>query len=88
MAALVERVDAAGIVLYLVNLDPMRSAAVTVLAGNFGEHIFTGVTDLGNGERRELGDVGLRVRLGPAACLRARIEMQRFARQPRYPLLG
>ena len=88
VAALVEEVDATGIVLHLVNLDPLRSAAVVVRAGNFGEHLFTDVTDLAGGGRRELGSAGLRVELAAAASLRARIDIQRFARQPRYPLLG
>ncbi len=88
VAALVEQVDATGIVLHLVNLDPVRRAAVVVQAGNFGEHLFTGATDLASGGKRELGSAGVRVELAPAASLRARIDAQRFARQPRYPTLG
>lgn len=88
VAALVEEVDARGILLHLVNLDPMHSAAVVVRAGNFGEHLFTGVTDLASGDKKEMNGSGLRVELGPGASLRARIHMQRFARQPHYPLLS
>ena len=87
VAALVEQVDAAGVLLHLVNLNPLRSAVLVVRAGNFGEHIFSGVTDLAGGGKRELGSAGLRVELGPAASLRAHIDVQRFARQPRYSLL-
>ncbi len=87
VAALVVKVHAQGVVLHLSNLNPTRSAAVVVRAGNFGEHLFTGVTDLSNGKRMELDSAGLRVELMPAASLRIRMDMQRFARQPHYPLL-
>ncbi len=87
VAALVVKVHAQGVVLHLSNLNPTRSAAVVVRAGNFGEHLFIGVTDLSNGKRMELESAGLRVELMPAASLRIRMDMQRFARQPHYPLL-
>ena len=87
VAALVEQVDAEGVVLHLANLHPGRSAAVLVRAGNFDEHRFTGINDIGSGKTREVDSAGLRVELGPAAWLRVRLHLQRFAHQPRYPLL-
>jgi len=88
VAALVELVDARGVVLHLVNLDPMRSSEVLVRGGAYGEHLFTAVTDLASGERCEVAGPDLRVRLAPAASLRARIDLQRFACTPTYRLLS
>lgn len=84
VAALVERIDGAGILLHLVNLNAGRGAAVTVRAGNFDEHLFTSITDQSSGKKTECRSPLLRVELAPAASLRIRLEMRRFARQPRY----
>ncbi len=84
VAALVEQVDEQGVVVQLINLNPLRRAVVRVQGGAFGEHVITLVTDLATGVTTAVNDPALGVELAPAAGLRARLDLQRFARTPAY----
>jgi hypothetical protein len=86
VAALVERVDAHGVVVQLINLDPARDKRVIVQGGSFGEHVITRVSDTAGTDQRmtEMDAVHLRVELAPAASWYARIDLRRFARTPSY----
>ena len=84
VAALVEQVDAQGVVVQLINLNPLRRTVVQVQGGAFGEHRLTQITDLASGESTALDSRTLRVELAPGAGLRARLALQRFAGTPAY----
>jgi len=100
VAALVEQITPDGIVLMLVNTDPLEGRDVLVQAGAFGEHAFTearlengGIeqqsvtvsTDVADGYIRLIhNDRYLLVRLGPSAQARLCLGMRRFANRPSY----
>jgi hypothetical protein len=94
-AALVRKIDAAGVELELVNLSPLEPRVVQVQAGTFGEHSFTSVR---YAQREEAGrrnqppvvrqsDVNGRVfevRLAPGTAITLQAGMKRFANKPTY----
>ncbi len=86
VAALIERVDPAGVDVQLVNLNADHGVSVLVQAGSFSEHTITRVTDKANGSATHVGggQERVRVELGKGTCLRARIDMQRLVNPPRY----
>lgn len=84
VGALVEAVDAGSVTLHLVNLDPLQSKTVIVQGGAFGEHEWQRATDLDTSAATDAGGPWLPVELGPAAGVRLRLEMRRYARTPAY----
>ncbi len=84
VGALVEQVDAEGVRLQLVNADPLHAKAIVVQGGGFGEHRLTEVADLDGGPPVEASGPWARVELAPAAGIRLRLHLRRFARQPAY----
>jgi hypothetical protein len=88
VAALVEKVTPQGILLALVNTDPLQAHDVLVQAGTFGEHMFTeAVVENGSGVEQERVTVDaryLQVRLGPSAQARIRLDIKRYVHQPTY----
>ena len=84
VAALVEQVDATGIVVRLVNLNPLQDATVIVQGGSFGEHHLTQVTDRHTQQVTSVESQRLRVELAPAATLSARLDLRRFGQTPGY----
>jgi hypothetical protein len=84
VAALVESVDAAGVVVSLVNLDPVRDKSILVQAGTFGEHAMTGARDVTSQDKGDMEEARLRVELAPAAEIRVRIGLRRWHAAPRY----
>ena len=88
VAALVERITTEGILLTLVNTDPLESCEVLIQAGTFGEHLFTEVRlDNAAEAGRQAVPVDskyLQVRLGPSAQARLHVGMRRFAHRPSY----
>ena len=86
VAALVERVDAEGVDLTLVNTDPLAEREVIVQAGTFGEHEFTGAQrrDALNQPPLAVNGAWLSVRLGPSAQVKLHLGMKRHARTPSY----
>jgi hypothetical protein len=84
VAALVETIDAGGLVLRLVNLDPLQSKVIIVQAGSFAEHTLLRMRDLTTGQVTEVKQPVVRIELAPAASLHARIEMQRLSQTPHY----
>lgn len=84
VAALVEQVDAQGLGLRLVNLNPLQGATLLVQAGSFGEHRLTQVTDRHTQRVTAVDSNQLRVELAPATTLQVRLDLQRFAQMPTY----
>jgi hypothetical protein len=85
VAALVEKVAANGIVLTLVNTDPLEGHDVLVQAGAFGEHVFT-TAAIGSGAAVTVNDRHLLVCLGPSVQARLHLGMCRFVNRPGYAL--
>lgn len=85
VAALVEKITPQGIVLTLVNTDPLAGCPAIVQAGGFAEHEFTTLRS-GDGETQPVGSPWLRVELGPSAQARLELGIRRFARRPTYAL--
>jgi hypothetical protein len=85
-AALVEKLEADGAVLQLANLHPHESRYVIVQAGTFGEHRIDFVRIQDDVERPEsrVGDRWLEVELPPAASIRLKFGMSRYAMEPSY----
>lgn len=88
VAALVEQMLPDGIVLHLVNTDPLCERTVLVQAGAFGEHRFTTAqeADAPNTVPVIVNSRYLTVHLLPATALRLTIGMERFAYSPSYAL--
>ena len=84
VAALVEQVDAGGVIVQLINLDASRSRSVIVQGGSFGEHLFTSARDLSAERSVEMETSLLRVELAPATSWRGRLDMRRLAGAPAY----
>ena len=86
VAALVSRIDAAGIDLELINISLCEKHTLLVQAGAFGEHRFTRVS--ADGEDYFVDDKHFTVRLEPAAGVRLRLDIKRFCNQPQYQWPG
>jgi hypothetical protein len=87
VAALVERITPGGLVLSLVNTDPLAGRDVLIQAGTFAEHHFTEVQLVGRdgqAERYDVDDNAFRVRLGPGAQAHLEIGMERYTYLPTY----
>ena len=85
VSALVEKITPEGIVLTLVNTDPLEGHAVIVQAGAFGEHRFTTVKPVGADVAPTVVNANvLRVDLGPWAQARLELGMARFVNAPTY----
>jgi hypothetical protein len=87
VAALVERITPGGLVLSLVNTDPLAGRDVLIQAGTFAEHHFTEVQLVGRdgqAERYDVDDNALRIRLGPGAQAHLEIGMERYTYLPTY----
>jgi hypothetical protein len=85
IAALVERITPEGIVLTLVNTNPLERRVVLVQAGAFGEHRFTTTTIDGAPDKPIVVDDKIfQVNLGPWAQVRLHVGMARFANPPTY----
>jgi hypothetical protein len=87
VAALVERVDATGATLTLVNCGEHTERDVLVQAGAFAEHTIVTATMVSQTRPEEVTPVRgpwLRVRLGRSAKVRLRLELRRLSRTPSY----
>jgi hypothetical protein len=80
VAALVEKVTPQGIVLTLVNTNPLEPRTVVVQMGGYGEHQATSVEVGGNVQKVDASS--LTVRLAPGAGQTMKIGMKRYAYQP------
>ncbi|MBT3273907.1 MAG: hypothetical protein HN368_12185, partial [Spirochaetales bacterium] len=83
VAALVSRIDNAGITIELVNIDPLADKKLTVLAGAFGEHRFTKAVREGLPPVNVDGP-SFRVEIGPGASAKIDVGLHRFAGIPGY----
>ena len=90
VAALVERVSSNGIIISLVNTDPLAAHDLVMQAGAFGEHEFADAVVLNAADnvpsQHCICAKHLQVRLAPAAQLRLDIGMKRYRNQPSYGL--
>ncbi|MEX2285785.1 MAG: hypothetical protein WD648_01770 [Planctomycetaceae bacterium] len=80
VAALVEELNPEGIVLTLVNTNPLVERAVIVQAGGYAEHQFT-AAQVGQ-QSVAIDDSHVTVKLAPGAGNRLFLTMQRYANQP------
>lgn len=78
VAALVSRVDEAGVTVTLVNLNGIQSRSLQMLAGAFGEHEIQEV----NGEKA--GGNRLQLELAPASEMTLSLKLGRYQNDPRY----
>jgi hypothetical protein len=87
VAALVESITPEGIVLNLVNVDPLAEHEVVVQAGGFGEHKFTEAKVLNTAFVDTPSKVGgryLHINLGPWTQIKIQLGMKRYVHQPTY----
>ena len=87
VSALVQRVTPTGIVVTIVNTNPLEPRDVILQAGSFGEHLFTeATTDAHISEEApmQVNSKHLAVRLGPAATAQLSLGLKRFAGVPSY----
>ncbi|HYI92768.1 MAG TPA: hypothetical protein VEX68_04435 [Bryobacteraceae bacterium] len=80
VAALVEKLEADGAMLTLVNVDPVEARTLVVQAGGYGEHRFESVEM--NGKTTPIAGPLLNVRLEPGAGARLRFRMARYVNPP------
>jgi hypothetical protein len=84
VAALVEKIEPARVVVQLVNLSPLATRRLIVQAGAFGEHQFTTV---GDGARQYVvNGKYFGVEFPPATGVRIDAGMRRFVNRPSYAL--
>jgi len=89
VAALVDTCESDGVVLTLANTDVVEGRDVVIQSGSFAEHEITTARVEGpeeGGQTIEVAGPHVRVHLGPAAQVRLRLGLRRFARQPTYEL--
>jgi hypothetical protein len=89
VAVLVQRIDAEGIDLTLVNLHPMEDRRLIVQAGAFAEHLFTTATytdDAGAAVAVKVHGEYVEFDLAPGVVFDVNLGMQRYCRQPSYQL--
>ncbi len=87
VAALVESITSEGIILNLVNIDPLGGHEVVVQAGGFGEHNFTDVKVLNTAQADHPSEVNgryLHVNLGPWTQVKLQLGMDRYVNKPTY----
>jgi hypothetical protein len=80
VAALVERLAADSVAVTLVNTNQLEPRTVSVQAGGYGEHRFTGV-ETGN-QRVECNADCVDVRLAPGCGAKLTLSMQRYVNPP------
>jgi hypothetical protein len=80
VAALVEKLDADGATVTLVNVNHAAERAVVVQAGGYAEHEFESVA--WNGRTAPLASRALTVKLAPGAGARLAFRMKRYAHPP------
>jgi hypothetical protein len=80
VGALVEKLEADGATLTLVNVDPVEARTVVVQAGGYGEHRFDSVEV--NGKTQTVAGPLLNVRLEPGSGARLRFRMARYVNPP------
>jgi hypothetical protein len=80
VAALVEAMNADGIVLRLINTNQEESREVMVQGGAYGEHQF--LRAVSGGEEVAVDDPFFTVRLAPGAGVQLELSMRRYANQP------
>jgi hypothetical protein len=89
VAALVHRVDHAGVTLELVNVGARLTRDVVVQAGAFAEHIWTKLrvvekvpSALSRVDVQPIGGAHLRVRLAPGTSIKLELDCERYASSP------
>ncbi len=80
VAALIEKLDADGTTVSLVNINSVDPRTVVVQAGGYGEHRFDSVEI--DGQTQSIGGPLLTVRLAPGAGARLRLRMARYVNPP------
>ena len=80
IGALVSKIDTSGIILTLVNTNPVDARSITVQAGAYAEHHFETVEIAGKATSVDGRD--FTVHLKPGSGAEMRIGMRRFAHQP------
>ncbi|UDF05005.1 hypothetical protein [Asticcacaulis sp. AND118] len=88
VAALVSELSDTTTTVTLVNTHPFRARTVTIQAGGYGEHRFTGMTV--NGETKPLNRNQVTLDLAPGSGATIRFDMQRHVNAPslRHPWDG
>ena len=89
VSALVSQLDADSTTVELVNTSPMHARKVVVQAGAFGEHAFTSVTTLENGEggaggTQEVNGKHFQVELPAGRSVKLKLGMRRYCHTPSY----
>ena len=86
VAALVEAITPEGILLTLVNTNPLAGRAVVVQAGGFGEHRFLEVqpADAPDSPSVPVNNHLMQVNLGPWSQARLRVKVDRYVNPPTY----
>ena len=82
VAALIEKIDAEGVTLTLVNTNPVSGRDLVVQAGAYGEHAFTVVE--ADGRTIPVEGPAFGIRLEPGTGGRIRIAMNRYSLQPTF----
>ena len=82
VAALVDGLDADGVGVQFVNLDPLKAQAIVVQAGAYAEHQFLSVDD-GNGTV-SVDASHFTLRLAPGGGGRLTVKMKRYANPPTF----
>jgi hypothetical protein len=86
VSALVHALDAGSTSVTLTNTSPLHERRLIIQAGAFGEHNFTGVTEITGEQATPQGISGkyLPVVLPPGHSVDLRLDMQRYANPPSY----
>jgi hypothetical protein len=84
VAALVERMDSDSVTVQLVNTNQTTARPITIQAGGYGEHSFTGA-DIG-GKSLPLSGRHLTLNLAPGAGTKILFRMKRYTNSPTFHL--
>jgi hypothetical protein len=89
VSALVSHLDAGSTTVELVNSSPLHTRTVTVQAGAFGEHAFTTIETLENGEggsgtTAEVNGKRFQITLPAGRSVKLKLNMRRYCHTPSY----
>ncbi|MBI1297762.1 hypothetical protein GC175_22730 [bacterium] len=84
VAALVPALDAESTTVELINTNPSHTRRVLVQAGAFGEHNFTSIEDLDNGNVTAADGKTFEIDLPAGKSIRLKLGMNRYANTPSY----
>ena len=86
VGALIEKIDADGVRIHLVNLSNAHTRILTLQAGAYGEHQFTSIREIGTIDPQAIRAKAFDLELPPGSEIKLEIGLKRFVNDPSFAL--